>query len=525
MDKAMETRPVLGRYTYVPLDKTEPFFLPWEQDPWGRLRPPVSAEAMRLSLELAASVYDLELDNWLDAGWTDISIQIDNKVRSGIGKTAAGDTKSFLRNTWAIYSAKLALKQLNPISQVRSAIRQKEKSDTGKVLTMIKSAANGRYVVAIGFMGTGSRFYDWFSNFRFNNAGGMHQGFSQLARQFEGNEELIQFPNTAEELGLESLNLAQIVKEACSPNSRFLLWIAGHSQGGALMQVWGSYKLQENGVLPQNMLGYGFASPSVASGMALSDPSAFPFYHVQNSDDFVPRMGAQVHMGVCLVYPGDEKLRNHCYDWKRTEEAIKNRGILRRLTRRIVDTPSAMESGMAYVQLAFDQPIDDIHAAFSSKAWRMLPLKHMLTAADTREKDMLRFLERHVGAAYESITGEPIDQALIQSLKAEMHKAVEQIGFHAFNQALMELMVPPHRLAIQRGAMMGVYTYIVLRGIPNLHPAIWQQGQPPMRLWVTPMVGASDGGIYNRRLPGIKRRKQVHRHHGYTSIRETRVGG
>lgn len=503
----------------------EPFFLAWEQDPWGRLRPPLSLDVMRLSLELAASAYDLDVDRWLEAGWTDVSIQVDNHVRSGISKTPLSDTKRFIRNTWALYRSKLELKQRNPISQVRGAMRQKEQSDTGKVLVMIRPAPNGRYVVAIGFMGTGSRFYDWFSNFRFTSEGGLHQGFSQLARQFERNEELIQFPQTARELGLESLNLAQIVQEAVSPNSRFLLWMAGHSQGGALMQVWGHFKLRENGVLPKNMLGCGFASPSVAAGTALPDPAAYPFYHILNSDDFVPRMGAQVHLGVCLIYPGDEKLRRHCYAWRQTEEAAAHRALVRRMLRRMVDTPACMESGMAYVRLIFHQPVQDLQAAYSGIALRILPIKQLLYAADAREKDLLRFLERHVNAAYQSITGRPMEEELLATLESEMQKVVDQIGLGSLNRALMELMLPPHHLTSRQGAQMGAYTFIALRGVPELHPAIWQSGQPPVRLWYLPREESAltSGGyalaLTNRRLPPPKRREPKHKHHGYTRAR------
>lgn len=39
-----------------------------------------------------------------------------------------------------------------------------------------------------------------------------------------------------------------------------------HSQGGAVMQVWVYHKMLEDGVLPQNLLGYGFASPSALEG-------------------------------------------------------------------------------------------------------------------------------------------------------------------------------------------------------------------------------------------------------------------
>ena len=41
----------------------------------------------------------------------------------------------------------------------------------------------------------------------------------------------------ARELGVEKWTLGNILEEATHQKSRFTLWITGHSQGGAVMQV------------------------------------------------------------------------------------------------------------------------------------------------------------------------------------------------------------------------------------------------------------------------------------------------
>lgn len=146
------------------------------------------------------------------------------------------------------------------------ALRQIERSDTGKVLVMLHPAPDGRYVVAVSFMGTGGRFYDWFSNFRMVAENGIHKGFLQLTEQFERNETEIDFPETARALGVERLTLRHILEEMKSPNSRFALWLTGHSQGGALMQVYAMRKIHLDGVLMTNLVGYGFASPPCSTG-------------------------------------------------------------------------------------------------------------------------------------------------------------------------------------------------------------------------------------------------------------------
>ena len=278
--------------------------LPWVSDPWGRLRPPLSVEAVRMSAKLAEATYRMEVNPWLQAGWRDVTIQVDGELTDGFAPPM--EEKSpvrWLTTVWKLHRVRRQIERRNPIGQMMGVLRQREKSDTGKVLVMIHPAPYGRYVVAISFMGTGSRLSDWVSNFRMSTESGIHKGFLQLARQFEGNESDIAFSETAKELGLEKLTLSHILEEAKSPNSRFVLWLTGHSQGGALVQVYAYHKIQEDGVLPANIVGYGFASPSIMTGLAIREPAAFPLYHVLNSEDVVPRMGSQVHLGLRISSP------------------------------------------------------------------------------------------------------------------------------------------------------------------------------------------------------------------------------
>ena len=168
----------------VDLGNVTPLTLPWTADPFGYLRPPLSVEALRLSAELARCTYTMSVDRWVQAGWRDVTIQVDGSLTEGVDADAG-----WLKSRWRLHRVRSRIRQRNPIGQVMGAIRQKDKSDTGKVLVMLHPAPDGRYVVAISFMGTGGRFYDWFSNFRMTSEGGVHKGFLQLPRQFEDNEE------------------------------------------------------------------------------------------------------------------------------------------------------------------------------------------------------------------------------------------------------------------------------------------------------------------------------------------------
>lgn len=476
----MEERDVYGPVTHATLGDMAPLTQPWAQDPFGALRPPLSPEAMRMSVELAGATYDMAVEPWLRAGWQDVTIQVDGSLTAGIGQEAEHRrAMSRLMDAWRMRRVRARLRQRNPIGQVVGALRQIEKSDTGKVLVMAHPTTDGRWVVAISFMGTGARFYDWFSNFRMTSEQGMHKGFLQLTRQFEDNEADITFPRLAEELGLDRLTLRQVIEEARNPNSRFALWLVGHSQGGALMQLYCHHKITEDGVLPRHILGYGFASPSVAAGMAVAEPAAYPLYHVVNSDDLVPRMGAQVHLGLLLIYRAGEDIRRQCYAWPRDEQSVRNRMAVRPLLGRMRDTPSCIEVAVAYLQVLAQRSPEDMLAGLKGSGERHAALWRMLTAADSRVDAVLRYLCRHLAAAYQSITGDRMDWGRVGEIQAEIDAVVTQLGVKAFMAAFQQLMAYPHTCVGRKGALMGAYPYITLFGAERLVPAAWRPGRPP----------------------------------------------
>ena len=49
------------------LDHMAPLLLPWVQDPWGMLRPPLSVEALQMSVALAGATYGMEIEPWMEA--------------------------------------------------------------------------------------------------------------------------------------------------------------------------------------------------------------------------------------------------------------------------------------------------------------------------------------------------------------------------------------------------------------------------------------------------------------------------
>ena len=480
----------IGRFTGCDLSSLMPLCAPWREN-CGLAQPVFSRDAALLSLELAAAAYDLDLDAWREAGWRDFSFQIDNTLLTGENVNGpSGGGLNGLISDYFRFLAKARLKRVNPISQIRGALRQREGADTCKAVVMLHPLPGGRYLVAIGFMGTGRRIYDWFSNFRLNREEGMHAGFLQLTKEFEKNAEEICFPETAQELKMEKLTLADILAECRRPGSRFRLWMAGHSQGGAVMQLY-AYRLVCRGFLRQNMIGYGFASPSAVYARMNLDPSAFPLLHILNADDIFPRMGASLHIGRCRVMYPDEKMRAACY------QAAWQDGLFRRvnrLLRDVTDSGGAFLLVLAMLRALEDVPADSAMAALNALAGSLAPEK-LLSALGSRREDILQALSRRAAQGYSLATeGREPPEATLNILRGRIAALVLEFGGAQFAKTALTCLGVSHKL---RGEVprQGVapYQYIVTRRFDDLVQRLWR-----------PPVSAMEktGGRGPRRLPG-----------------------
>ncbi len=466
-----------GCLTGVSLGDVRRLCLPPVTDSFGRLRPPPDGAALRLSLELAYMTYTLELGPWLRAGWTDVSVQVDNRLESGVtvGESAGAASERFrgLLNAWKLARARMALKEHNPVAQAMGAFRQREKSDTIKAVTMLHPADGGRYVVAIGFMGTGSRFYDWFSNFRMTSQDGFHKGFSQLTAYFEQSAERIHFPGTATALGLPSLTLADVLAEMRRPDSRFSLWMAGHSQGAAVMQVFCHRLLEGRGVLPRHVVGYGFASPTVAAGNTGRPFAAYPLYHVVNTDDLVPRIGALAHLGLGLEYRADAALRNAAYGWSAEPAEAELRRSADALLATVKDTPTMLTAAAAFLETVVREKTEESLTALTEKRWSVAPLDKAFIFAEGKAKETLARMARYARVAYFSLTGTRMDEAAVAALGASMRPVVAGLPLGRLLRALRDRLYPPHMLC-RGGRFPGAYGYIVRQGGARLRPFVWE---------------------------------------------------
>lgn len=481
--KTEEARPGRGLLTDCDLEELDALTRPFTRDPFQRLRPPFSEAAARLSLELADTAYTLELEPWRQAGWNDFSILIDDSLQSGLTHWESGEGLRRFLTSFKLLRAKTALKEYNPVSQVMGALRQREKSDTVKAVCMMHPLPGGRWLLAIGFMGTGKRFYDWFSNFRFTPAEGFHRGFKQLCESFESNADSIVFPSVAAARGLERLTLGDVLGDMRGLSSPFRLWMAGHSQGGAVMQVFTHRLLMDWGVAPQNVVGYGFASPTVATGRFVYDPAAYPLYHILNRDDFVPRMGALLHLGLCLEFTPDGEFREASYPPPAEPELYPR---LAPVARGIQDTPSALLCLTALIQcLAEEKNVDALVEVFSG----------------VRSQPAMKSAR----IAYKALTGQPMPEAELKRVRESLRPLVRETPVRRLMTALADFAVPPHTLAPHRREGQGAYSAIVREGLSELRPFIWQKNADglPIRRY------AASRGLTGRALtpfPGRARR-------------------
>ena len=455
-----------GNVTGCDLAKLDALARPFAQDPFYRLRPPFSMEAAKLSIELSAAAYTLDLDPWREAGWDDFSILIDDSLQSGLTNEDAFNSRVKLLR------AKAALRENNPVSQVLGALRQREKSDTVKAVCMLHAIPGEKYLLAIGFMGTGGRFYDWFSNFRFTPEEGFHRGFYQLCESFESYAEEIAFPALAKKLGLEKLTLSEILSDMRSLSSRFRLWMSGHSQGAAVMQVFTHRLMTRWGVLAQNMVGYGFASPTVATGRFVHDPAAYPLYHILNRDDAVGRIGGLLHLGLCAEYPAEEEFRERVYGLSTDEKTVAAREQLAFFMEGMTDTPAVILHVMALLQCLREEKGPEGLGELVNSWWAIPAVDKVLWRTTDRVMEAISRLTESMRQAHIALTGYAVNETALARVMENLRPVVKETPVRVLISALSDYGVPPHRLYDSENGK-GAYAAIVQEGLAQLEPFIW----------------------------------------------------
>ncbi|MHB1484941.1 MAG: lipase family protein [Saccharofermentanales bacterium] len=260
-------------------------------DEWGFKRQRYDKELAIRSLSFSKAAYNMHILPFISDGWLDYTMVYEGRILS-----KADD--------WNIEPTRR--------KQLASSIKQLINTQSAKAVIMGRTLSDQTAVVNITFTGT-KHTADWLNNFKVGVSNKLHKGFYELAAQFDAITEQIRLPLLAGMMGMDGLTLTQVFEEAKKPGSRFRIWITGHSQGGALTQVYIAEFLMKKGVLPENIIGYSFASPSVATAHYCERPGDFPVYNINNADDFATHVGSALRLGMDLMFYPDEEFRRQNY--------------------------------------------------------------------------------------------------------------------------------------------------------------------------------------------------------------------
>ncbi len=453
---------VKGPWTGVDLSDVSTLFLR-PAYPMGGYQgaPNHSRRTAQLSLELSAAAYTMDPERWTQAGWRDFSMLVNRSLLTGPMLNSSVSPINDLTRATLQTLAKLKMSALNPIGQVQGLRQPQEETSSLKAIVMQKPA-NGLFVIAIGFMGTGRQLGDWLPNLRMEPQDGLHGGFLQLTQEFWGVLDQIVFGSAAHALGRPSLSLNGVIDALKRPGARFRLWVSGHSQGAAVAQVFIDRLLRE-GVLPQYICGFGFASPSVAYPGRALPAQGYPITHLLNADDVVPRVGAWCHMGECLTFAPQPEDRRRMYGAQAEAPCFREAQRLLLQTEAATD---ALQNAIAILRVLRQQ--SEVSLRKILRVGEQVPLLDFLNGS---EDSLLRLLDRLCGrleSGYLAISGEDVlpEDALARR-QAVWSALLTQYGMAEWFKAIRDACLLPHRLYLGQ-EYTPAYRYIVGECLPRL---------------------------------------------------------
>lgn len=171
-----------------------------------------------------------------------------------------------------------------------------------------RTLADGSTLIAVAFKGTdASNMNDDLSDlYKAVDKNGFHKGFLFNARQFQKESRHIAFT-----LGGKTVTFPEILTAMQQPNSPYKLLVTGHSLGAAVADVYAGYLLQDAGLYSKNMVTVTFGTPkSCATDFATRQSNIL---NIINTDDLVPTIGAQDHLGTCLYFTPTTDFRKQQY--------------------------------------------------------------------------------------------------------------------------------------------------------------------------------------------------------------------
>ena len=430
----------------------------------------IAKDTLQLSLRLSRLAYDMDIAPYLDAGWQDVSFQVDDLLLT--------DFKSRKSILQAAAKAKSRMEKLDPISQYLGFKRQKEELDTCKAVVLSKPVED-KTLIVIAFTGTTRRMYEWLGNLRVEEEDGFHAGFLQLTKVFEENAGKILFPSIQK-------TLANVIDEMRAGSRQYRLFVTGHSQGAALTQIY-LYRLMQSGVSAENLQGVGFASPCVCMERSVQLAANYPIIHVINADDVVARIGGRMHIGMCCVLPPSGEFRRACYGPRADLPVMRE---LLMLLHDVRSTPQALLLGMALTESLSQLPANESEEIWGAVMRSYLPDMFVQRLRGYAQR-IMRSAKRRLQDKYEKTAGSvKLDELVVY--REKWADCIACFGAKESIAALMDVLVRPHALA--EGGRTRAYQLLVEEFDHQLVSCMWCNTGDPV--W----DGLANGKQKNREM-------------------------
>lgn len=385
----------------------------------------ISRDTLLLSLHLSRLAYDMDIAPYLDDGWQDVSIQVDEMLLTNLTSR-----KMILQ---AASRAKSRMEKRDPISQYRGFRRQKEDIGVCKAVVMAKVLGE-QMLIIIAFTGTTRRLYEWLSNLRIEENEGFHAGFLQLTKIFEDHAARIVFPTLGK-------TLEDILREMRTGSGRYRLFVTGHSQGAALTQIF-VYRLVQSGMPVQYVRGVGFASPYVAFEQSVALAADYPVVNVINADDVVARVGGRMHVGMCRVLPSSAQYQRACYGPRADTPVMRD---MLSMLHGVRSTEDALHLGIALTESLLLMPENDSEEIIGAVMRMYLP--------DVLAQRLKGYAKRMAQSAQQRLrvqcekAGGCVDRKRLEAFAAEWAACLKRYGAKESTLALFDVLLRPHALA------------------------------------------------------------------------------
>lgn len=171
-----------------------------------------------------------------------------------------------------------------------------------------KKLDDGKTLIAVAFKGTdSSNINDDLSDmYKAVDKNGFHKGFMFNAKQFDKKADKIEFT-----IDSKKITLSQILDEMKKDDCPYKMLVTGHSLGAAVADIYSGYILKGEGINDNNIVTVTYGTPKSCSKDFKY--SANNIINIINTDDMVPIIGAESHLGTCLYFTPSENFRKTNY--------------------------------------------------------------------------------------------------------------------------------------------------------------------------------------------------------------------